>query len=138
FSAPTEADIEREKCVENIVSKNLEDWQTQGLVPDMAIEPGDKTDEPIRTRGWTYWHHLFNPRHLLLNALLRKKFDPNHENYFSILFCRILNVQSKMSRWSPAIGHDLALDVFYNMALNTFYNYGCRASISAFRDLTET
>ena len=42
-----------------------------------------------------------------------------------------------MSRWSPAIGHDLALDVFYNMSLNTFYNYGCRASISAFRDLFE-
>ena len=32
----------------------------------MRIEPGEKTDEPIRTRGWTHWHHLFNPRQLLL------------------------------------------------------------------------
>ena len=28
-------------------------------MPDMAIERGEKTDEPIRTRGWTHWHHLF-------------------------------------------------------------------------------
>lgn len=138
FAAPTAADWERERRVEAIVAENLNRWQNEGVVPDMAIEHGEETTRLYRERGWTYWHHLFNPRHLLLNALLKKKFDPNHGNYFSILFCRILNVQSKMSRWSPAIGHDLALDVFYNMALNTFYNYGCRASISAFRDLTET
>ena len=46
--------------VEQIVAENIAQWQQQGLVPDMAIEPGDKTDEPIRERGWTYWHHLFN------------------------------------------------------------------------------
>ena len=39
--------------------ENLARWQDEGLVPDMPIEPGDKTDEPIRTRGWTHWHHLF-------------------------------------------------------------------------------
>ena len=138
FASVTEADLERERQVEAIVAANLARWQEEGLMPDMAIEPGDKTDEPIRTRGWAYWHHLFNARHLLLNTILRKHFKNIHETYFDILLCRILNVQSKMSRWSPAVGHDLALDVFYNMALNTFYNYGCRASFSAFRDLKES
>ncbi len=138
FASVTETDLERERQVEAIVAANLARWQEEGLVPDMVIEPGDKTDEPIRTRGWTYWHHLFNARHLLLNIILRKHFKNIHETYFDILLCRILNVQSKMSRWSPAVGHDLALDVFYNMALNTFYNYGCRASFSAFRDLKES
>ena len=38
----------------------------------MRIEPGAKTDEPIRTRGWTYWHHLFNPRQLLVSVLINK------------------------------------------------------------------
>ncbi|TWH01682.1 adenine-specific DNA methylase [Ochrobactrum sp. J50] len=138
FAAVTQADIAREERVKTIVEDNLERWQRDGLLPDMAIEPGDKTDEPIRTRGWTHWHHLFNARHLLLNAILKEEMRSEHEAYFNILLCRILNVESKMSRWSPAVGHDLALDVFYNMALNTFYNYGCRASISAFRDLFES
>jgi len=138
FAAVTQGDIAREERVKTIVEDNLERWQRDGLLPDMAIEPGDKTDEPIRTRGWTHWHHLFNARHLLLNAILKEEMRSEHEAYFNILLCRILNVESKMSRWSPAVGHDLALDVFYNMALNTFYNYGCRASISAFRDLFES
>jgi hypothetical protein len=30
----------------------LTDWQQQGLVPDEPIVAGEKTDEPIRTRGW--------------------------------------------------------------------------------------
>ena len=46
--------------VEQFVEENLLRWQKQGLVPDMAIEPGYNTDQPIRERGWTYWHHLFN------------------------------------------------------------------------------
>ena len=67
----TEEDLKRERQVEAIVAENLARWQDDGLVPDMAIEPGDKTDEPIRTRGWMYWHQLFN-RHgsclLLVNS----------------------------------------------------------------------
>ena len=48
FAAVTEEDLARERQVEQIVAENIEQWQQQGLVPDMAIEPGDKTDEPIR------------------------------------------------------------------------------------------
>lgn len=61
FTGVTAEDLNREQKVEKIVFDNLSKWQSEGLVPDMAIEPGDKTDEPIRTRGWTYWHHLFTP-----------------------------------------------------------------------------
>lgn len=68
FAAPTEEDLAREEEVAAYVGRHLAEWQAAGLVPDMAIEPGNKTDEPIRTRGWTHWHHLFNPRHLLLNV----------------------------------------------------------------------
>ena len=78
FRAVTEADLERERIVEEYVGRHLAEWQEKGWVPDMCIEPGDKTDEPIRTRGWTHWHHLFNPRQLLVaglagrNSLLRR------------------------------------------------------------------
>ena len=134
FSAPTEHDLEVEGAIIKLVEANIASWQEEGLVPDMEIAPGNKTDELIRTRGWTHWHHAFSPRHLLMNAILRKNFPAELSSVMSVIFCRVLNVQSKMSRWSPAAGHELALDVFYNQALNTFYNYGCRASYSALRD----
>lgn len=51
--AVTQADLKRESIVEEFVAEHLADWQAKGWVPDMRIEPGDKTDEPIRTRGWT-------------------------------------------------------------------------------------
>ena len=40
FAAVTEEDLERERKVEAIVAENLARWQDDGLVPDMAIEPG--------------------------------------------------------------------------------------------------
>src|SRR3546814_8252337 len=54
-----------------VCSSDLSDWQARGLVSDMAIEPGEKTAEPIRTRGWTHWHHLFGPRQLVMLVALR-------------------------------------------------------------------
>ena len=134
FQAVTVDDLDREHRIEAIVAENLARWQEAGFVPDMAIEPGDKTNEPIRTRGWTFWHHLFSPRHLLNISLFKRNL---REPEMYPVFARSLNVHSKLSRWSPAIGHDLALDVFYNQALNPFLNYGGRAFFSGFRDYLE-
>ncbi len=49
----TPTDAARQEKVEATVRAHLEEWQATGLVPDMVVEPGEKTDEPIRTRGWT-------------------------------------------------------------------------------------
>src|SRR6266542_2432857 len=46
------------------------EWQERGFIPSRKIEPGYNTDQPIRERGWTYWHHLYTPRQLLVNGLL--------------------------------------------------------------------
>jgi len=62
FSSVAEEDLQRERHAETLVGENLLQWQAEGLVPDMEIEPGYNTDQPIRERGWTHWHHLFNPR----------------------------------------------------------------------------
>lgn len=43
FSAITEQDLVRERQVEQVVAENIAQWQQLGLVPDMMIEPGDKT-----------------------------------------------------------------------------------------------
>jgi len=124
FAAPTEADLKREQRVEEIVAKNLSRWQEEGLVPDMAIEPGDKTDEPIRTRGWTHWHHLFNARQLLLISRYFQHSTP--EDY--VFNAKSLDWNSRIANW---MNHwEKTNNVFYNQALNTFYNYGTRCFFS--------
>jgi len=121
FTAVTEDDLERERKVEDIVRHNLAGWQDEGLVPDMPIEPGDKTDEPIRTRGWTYWHHLFTPRQLLLFALHFSHRTPEEFIFSS----KTLDWNSRLSGW---MNHwEKTNQVFYNQALNPFYDYATRA-----------
>lgn len=129
FSGVTEEDIQRELKVQSIVKANLADWQEKGWVPDAPIEPGVKTDEPIRTRGWTYWHQLFSARHLLFGALFLK----HSRTVFSyIRFCSLLNRMSKLCRLNtnPGPGRmPKPAEVFDNQALNTQYNYAERASL---------
>ncbi len=72
FAAVNEEDLKRERQVESIVAENLARRQDEGLVPNMPIEPGYNTDQPIRERGWMYWHQLFDPRTLLMGTLLNQ------------------------------------------------------------------
>jgi putative DNA methylase len=126
FRAVTEEDLKRERIVEEFVGKHLAEWQTKGLVPDMRIEPGYNTDQPIRERGWTHWHHLFNPRQLLVAAILRKNIDARQAFSFS----KSLNVNCRLSRWdnNPGPGRSgKTQGVFDNQALNTLYNFACRS-----------
>ncbi|WP_206019028.1 anti-phage-associated DUF1156 domain-containing protein [Salinicola acroporae] len=128
FAAPTDADLERERHVHQIVEQNLPTWQKEGLVPNMAIEPGDKTDEPIRTRGWSHWHHLFNPRQLLLYAELMKHISPT----LALRLCQVINTSARLTRWTVGDGPGRSggtKQVFDNQALNVLFNYGCRASV---------
>ena len=138
FRSVTEEDLERERIVEDYVEKHLAEWQKNGWVPDMRIEPGYNTDQPIRERGWTHWHHLFPARHLMLLALIRKEATSGET---LLRLARILDYTSKLCQWTtskagyskPGGGgrtggaSDNPAHVFYNQALNTFYNYGCRA-----------
>src|SRR5262249_34590058 len=75
FAAPTEGDVQRERKVEALVAANLARWQEQGWVPDMAIEPGYNTDQLIRERAWTHWHHVFTPRDYILVASILKHIE---------------------------------------------------------------
>ncbi len=123
FRAVTPEDLKREHIVQQFIAEHLADWQAKGWVPDMRIEPGAKTDEPIRTRGWTHWHHLFNPRQLLVAGLSRKHISAE----LSPSFFQSLNCSSRLCGWDPVSGGGGAIRVvFYNQALNTLYSYGCR------------
>jgi len=150
YAAPTKRDLASEAKVCRIVRERLADWQRRGLVPDQPILAGEKTDEPIRTRGWTFWHHLFVPRHLLFGALALEQItavsDPLVKGALLIGFCRTLNYMSRLTQWltrkkpENAAGgfSDVVNHVFYNQALNTFYNFGCRASVGLIPSLQKT
>ena len=130
FRGVTAEDLERERKVETIVADSLAQWQTDGLAPDMEIEPGDKTDEPIRTRGWTHWHHLFNARQLLLQSLAIKVWRESPGAPLGWLnIAKMADFNSRLCRWATSQGGGLGgpKGVFSNQALNTFYNYATRS-----------
>lgn len=122
FRSVTKEDEIREARVTRYVEQHLEEWQAKGWAPDMRIEAGDKTDEPIRTRGWTHWHHLFNPRQLLIHSLINK----NSKGFTKLFATSAFEHSSRLCRWNPGLGNDKVEQVFSNQALNTLYNYGAR------------
>lgn len=133
FMSPNEADFKREQKVLRLLSDRFSDWQAQGYIPSRRIEPGTKTDEPIRTRGWTHWHHLFAPRQLLLNGLLLKTIceeqdDPHVQAACLLCFSRCTDYNARLSRWHPRTIGDKSEQVFSNQALNTMWNYAVRGT----------
>jgi putative DNA methylase len=74
YLAPDEKDMQRERKVLELLQERFYEWQEKGYIPSRRIEPGYNTNQPIRERGWTYWHHLFNPRQLLLMVFFLKIF----------------------------------------------------------------
>lgn len=127
FRSVTPEDLRRENVVYEYIANHIVQWQENGWIPDMRIEPGYNTDQPIRERGWTYWHHLFNPRQLLLGGLIRKQLTST--SAFGL--CQALNYNSRLSRWlgRKSRGYGNTVQTYDNQALNTLFNYGCRGAI---------
>lgn len=123
FAGVTVADLARERQAEAVVRDNLADWQAQGLVPDMPIEAGSETTRLMRERGWTYWHHLFGARDILLlkTALVALKKSP-----LLATFGKYPDFNSKLARWDMA--SLTAINSLYNQAYNTNITYSTRSS----------
>ena len=130
FRAVTEADLKRERAVERYLTEHLAEWQTNGWVPDMRIEEGGppryQGRDLVRTRGWTHWQHLFNPRQLLVGGLMNR----SSEARLKLGLTQALNCNCRISRWHNRIigGGGSVIGAFDNQALNTLFNYGCRGS----------
>ena len=105
------------------------DWQNKGYIPSRKIERGgDKTEELIRTRGWSHWHHLFLPRHLLTLGLIGKLSESLNELNSLAMFIWIAKATECYSRimsWNGA--RDGTSHVFTDQALNTFYSIGSKS-----------
>lgn len=129
YCAPTKEDMKREVNIINYLKGRFLQWQDKGYIPAQLIEPGDKTEEPIRNRGWVYWHHLFNPRQLLILGIFMETIDSlkiTREQKVLLLlgFNKCIDRLTKLARWDSVC--EKAADTFYNQALNTLYNYSCR------------
>ena len=138
YAAPDDRDLEREANVLELLHQRFSEWQSEGFIPSKAIpEGGDKTEEPIRTRGWTYWHHLFTPRQLLVHGLINEIWnglsDSTEQRVAALLALgRIANFDSKLCIWGTLQGGGIGggVQTFSNQALNTLYNYQSRSIAS--------
>lgn len=136
YCSVVEDDIKREKQALKLLQERFTEWQEKGYIPSRKIERGGvKTEEPIRTRGWTHWHHLFNPRQLLLHGLIFHKLKRKTitENITSCLIIgKLANWNSRITQWlaSQSGGIGGGKQTFANQALNPLLNYSCRPLLS--------
>lgn len=133
YVSPSIKDIEREQKVIDLLAKRFDKWQEEGYIPSSLIVEGYNTTQPIRERGWKYWHQLFNSRQLLLHGLYLKTVIElaitTNERVTGLLGVNKLNDwNSKLSLWSNSdSSREGVANTFLNQALNTSYNYGTRA-----------
>lgn len=131
YRAPNERDIENEKKVHDIVAEHFTDWQEQGLVPNMMIEPGLETERLQKERGWVYWHQLFNARQLyissrLVNRLLLESCSVIERTAGLLCLQKCVDWNSQLCRWINDDHHANA-QTFFNQALNTLFNFASRS-----------
>ncbi len=126
-------DLAREAKVRTLLAERFERWQRAGFIPNQLITPGAKTDEPIRTRGWTWWHHLYTPRQLLMLGLMSEatarifgSSDPLGRMVGALALGRCADHNSRLCRWHLRTVGDKSEGTFSNQALNTMYNYAAR------------
>ena len=134
YRAVDEADVRREERALVLLRERFEEWQALGYIPSRKIAPGAKTDEPIRTRGWTRWHHLFTPRQLLILGLTSSSIDVYQEKLSAVALMigltRCADYNARLSRWHPHKANEKSEQVFSNQALNTLDSYAGRSFVS--------
>lgn len=135
YVAPSEEDYMREDKVLQLLRDRFDNWQSKGYLPSTRIEEGEKTAEPIRNRGWSFWHHLFNPRQLLIIGtfmeIMDKTASNDKERIVGLLgMNKCIDRMSRLSMWHTRSNQSEA--TFSNQALNTLYIYGTRTMSSLY------
>jgi len=132
YAAPDEADLAREAKVLALLRERFVDWHHEGFIPSKSIASGYNTDQPIRERGWMYWHQLFTPRQLLTHGLLAELSFNLAESKAAKVGCllglgRMANWDSRGSAWMWHGSNEKGDQAFNNQALNTLVSYSGRA-----------
>jgi putative DNA methylase len=136
YAAPEDEDVAREARVLALLRERFTAWQREGFIPSRAIVPGYNTEQPIRERGWTHWHHLFTPRQLLVHGTIAEKLSEMGGSRVEIKAASFLavamlaNWDSKLCIWNKNMAKSGGIgafeQTFANQALNTLFNFGSR------------
>ena len=132
YTEPDAEDLEREDLVLSRLREKFADWQSKGYIPSQPIVAGDETSRLGRERGYTHWHHLFNPRQLLTLGLFAEIAEQMQFKGAAAAGCvlaqgRLADNNSRLCRWNPTPTKEQLVNVFSNQALNTLLNYATRA-----------
>jgi putative DNA methylase len=123
YAAPDTADLGREAKVLELLRERFVEWQQKGFIPSKVIVNGYNTDQPIRERGWTHWHHLFTPRQLLAAGMLSSGL-PTKDAFSLPRIGNLADFNSRLTRYPST--RETINNTFSNQALNTMFNYPCR------------
>lgn len=133
YAAPDDADLAREAKVLELLRERFADWQREGFIPSKAIVSGYNTEQPIRERGWTHWHHLFTPRQLLVHGEFASRLFAEERSQVvavagQLTIGRFANWNSRICQWLQSQGGGIGggKATFANQALNTLFNYSVR------------
>jgi putative DNA methylase len=134
YCAPNEQDFKREEKVLYLLRERFQSWQEKGYIPNHRIMPGDKTEELLRTKGWTHWHHLFTPRQLLMHGqLLHQSFTMNYSSTIAIAILlgigRCADWNSKLCRWDSSAANEKVAQTFSNQALNPLFTFASKGFV---------
>lgn len=134
YAAPDQADFDREARVLRLLRERFTPWQEAGFIPSKPVLRGYTTDQPMRERGWTHWHHFFTPRQLLVHGLMNELSMCSSDK--NVIAASMLNVgrladwDSRLSCWLSSQGIGGGKNTFLNQALNTLYNFSNRGFVA--------
>ncbi len=124
-------DLLREQQVKELLLERFVEWRSKAYIPSRRIEPGYNTDQPIRERGWTYWHQLFTPRQLFIIGLLQEQSAKGQSIEGQVInllaIGRYADWNSKLCRWGTGASRQSIGQTFTNQALNTLFSYANKA-----------
>ena len=133
YAEPDADDLEGDHLVLHRLREKFADWQAKGYIPSTPIEAGSETSRLGRERGYTHWHHLFNPRQLLTLGLFAEIADQMQFTGAAAVGCmlgqaKMADYNSRLCRWNSTVTKEELVNTFSNQALNTLLNYATRTS----------
>lgn len=131
YREPRAHDSDAEHSVLDSLNEVFNEWQVAGWLPSWRIEPGQETTRLTREKGWTYWHHLFTPRQLLMAGEYSRRIglcNLEVRAALTLVLGMACNYSSRICHWLPSQGGGIGGTkwTFYNQAFNTFPNYPVR------------